>query len=374
MLMRRPEFSNVALAISAAVALLTEAEIHANGGVSPGAFVLAIATAAPFAWRTKAPLAALVGIGAGAIAFIALFHAGVSGTAIVAVDLYTVALVGERRRSLVVGVISTIVVIVATVLISGTVSNFVTRAPLVFASLAVGDTVRSRRELRTAAEERAEREEHEREEASRRHVVEERLRIARELHDTLAHSLVAINVRASAVIDLDDSQDPSGALKDVKEVSAAALRELRGTLSLLREDGDGAPTAPAFDLEALPGLVEHARAAGLHTDLDVQVAGATIPSAVAGTAFRIVQEALTNALRHANASSAHVGVRASGQHLDLEITDNGRASGEVVNPGFGLQGMAERSAAVGGRVDAGPRDEGGWRVHAILPLSGGNRP
>jgi lysylphosphatidylglycerol synthetase-like protein (DUF2156 family) len=137
MLMRRPEFSNVALAISAAVALLTEAEIHANGGVSPGAFVLAIATAAPFAWRTKAPLAALVGIGAGAIAFIALFHAGVSGTAIVAVDLYTVALVGERRRSLVVGVISTIVVIVATVLISGTVSNFVTRAPLVFASLAV---------------------------------------------------------------------------------------------------------------------------------------------------------------------------------------------------------------------------------------------
>ena len=161
---------------------------------------------------------------------------------------YTVALLGDRHRSLVVGAVTTVVVIVAIVLIAGTVPDLVTRAPLVFASLAVGDTVRSRRALRAAAEERAERQEREREQEGRRRAVEERLRIARELHDTLAHSLVAINVRTSAVLDLDDSQDPSGALRDVKEASAAALRDLRATLSLLREQDDAAPTAPAFDL------------------------------------------------------------------------------------------------------------------------------
>jgi len=99
----------------------------------------------------------------------------------------------------------------------------------------------------------------EREEEGRRRAVQERLRIARELHDTLAHSLVAMNVRASVAVDLDGAQDPSGALRDIKQVSATALRDLRATLSLLREQDDAAPTAPAFDLEALPGLVDHAR-------------------------------------------------------------------------------------------------------------------
>jgi signal transduction histidine kinase len=373
MSVRRLGFWNVALAVAAAVALLVEAEVRAKGGLSPGAFPLAVVAAAPLAWRTRAPLAALVGVGVGALAFVALFHAGLTVTGMVAVELYTVALLGDRQRSLVVGAVTTVVVIVAVVLIAGTVPDLVTRAPLVFASLAVGDTVRSRRALRAAADERAEREVREREEEGRRRAVEERLRIARELHDSLAHSLVAINVRASAALDLDDSQDPSGALRDVKEASATALRDLRATLSLLREQDDATPTAPAFDLGALPGLVDHARSAGLRADLDIQVGGAAIPSAIGGAAFRIVQEALTNALRHADASAAHVEVRASADELDIEITDDGRSNGAGVNPGFGLRGMAERAAALGGRVDVGPRNEGGWCVHAVLPLNGGNR-
>jgi signal transduction histidine kinase len=318
-------------------------------------------------------LAALVCVGIGALVFVALFHTGLVATAMVAVELYTVALLGDRHRSLVVGVVTTMVVIVAIVLIEGTVGDLLTRAPLVFASLAVGDTVRSRRALRAAAEERAEREERDREEEGRRRAVEERLRIARELHDTLAHSLVAINVRASAVLDLDDSQDPSGALRDVKEASATALRDLRATLSLLRDRDDAAPTAPAFDLEGLPGLVDRARSAGLQADVVVQVDGAVVPSAIGGAAFRIVQEALTNVLRHAEASSAHIGVRTSGDALDIEITDDGQSNSADVSPGFGLRGMAERAAAVGGRVEVGPRDKGGWCVHAVLPLGGGDR-
>jgi signal transduction histidine kinase len=150
--------------------------------------------------------------------------------------------------------------------------------------------------------------------------------------------------------------------------------DLRATLSLLRDESEAAPTAPAFDLEALPALVDHARSAGVHTDVDVQLNGAAVPSPVGGAAYRIVQEALTNVLRHADASSARVGVRTTRDALDIEITDDGRADHAGVRPGLGLRGMAERAAALGGRVDAGPRPTGGWRVHAVLPLARGERP
>jgi signal transduction histidine kinase len=238
----------------------------------------------------------------------------------------------------------------------------------------VGDTVRSRRALRSAARERAEREVREREEDARRRAVEERLRIARELHDTLAHSLVAINVRAGVALELRDSQDPTAALDDVKQASATALRDLRATLGLLRDEGDIAPTTPAFHLDALPRLIENARASGVRADIDVDADDSTVPSAVGATAFRIVQEALTNVLRHADASRASVRVRTTSDALDIEVTDDGRADGVGGTPGHGLRGMAERAAAHGGRVHAGPRDEGGWRVHAVLPLNGGETP
>src|SRR5438067_2143150 len=142
------------------------------------------------------------------------------------------------------------------------------------------------------------------------------------------------------------------------QLFTVALRDLRATLGLLRDRGEVAPTAPVFDLEALPGLVENARASGVHADIDVEVDHATVPSAVGGAAFRIIQEALTNVLRHAEASSASVRVRARSNALEIEISDDGRANGVGVTPGHGLRGMAERAAALGGRVDAGPLDAG----------------
>jgi signal transduction histidine kinase len=366
---------NVVLAAAGAAALIVEAHLRASGGLSPGAYALAFAAAAPLAWRTRAPLAALVGVETGALLCVVAFHASWAATGIVIVQLYTVALLGDRQRSLVVGGLTAIGVIVAIVLIDGSVDprGVAMRVPLVFVSLAFGDTIRSRRALRAAARERAERDAREREEEGRRRAAEERVRIARELHDTLAHSLVAINVRASVAVDLYDSQDPSTALQDIKQASATALRDLRATLSLLREEGDTAPTAPALDLDALPGLVDHARAAGLRADVDVQVTGAAVPSAIGGAAFRIVQEALTNVLRHADASSAHVRVRTSVDVLDIDISDDGRADNAGANAGLGLRGMTERAAALGGRLNVGPREEGGWRVHAVLPLNGGDR-
>jgi signal transduction histidine kinase len=366
---------NLLLAAAGAAALIIEARVRAKGGVSPGDYVLAAAAAVPLVWGTRAPLPALAGVAGGAILCDAAFDAGWAATAIVAVQLYTVALLGDRLRSLIVGALTALVVIGAILAIDGSVDvqSIAIRVPLVFATLALGDTVRSRRALRATDREREAREAREREEEARRRQAEERLRIARELHDTLAHSLVAINVRAGVALDLPDSEDASAALEDVKQTSATALRDLRSTLSLLRAHGEVAPTTPALDLESLPGLLDHARSAGLRTDLDLQINGAVVPSAVGGACYRIVQEALTNVLRHANASSAHVAVRTTPKSLDIEITDDGRPDDLGVGPGLGLRGMAERATALGGRIDAGPRATGGWRVHAVLPLNGSER-
>jgi signal transduction histidine kinase len=363
---------SVVLAAAGAAALIIEGQVRAKSGLSAGDYVLAIAAAVPLAWGTRAPLPALAGVAAGAILCDAAFDAGWTATGLVAIQLFTVARLGDRHRSLIVGALTAVVVIVAILLIDDSVSltPLATRVPLVFATLALGDTVRSRQALRAAARERAEREAYEREEEGRRRAVQERLRIARELHDTLAHSLVAINVRAGVALDLDEERD-SAALEDIKQASADALRDLRGTLSLLRDQDDAAPTAPAYDLESLPGLVDHARSAGLHTEVEVELNGTDVPSAVGGAAFRIVQEALTNVLRHANASSAQVNVRTTSDSLAIEITDDGRAGHAELGPGLGLRGMAERAEALGGHVDAGPRATGGWHVHAMLPLSGG---
>jgi signal transduction histidine kinase len=197
MLIRRLGLWNVTLAAAGAVALIVEGEVRAEGALSPAWIVLALAAAAPLAWRTRTPLVALVGVELGAILSVAAFDAAETATALVIVELYTVALLGDRQRSIVVGAVTAMGVIAVIVIVDGTfdTGSVAIRVALVFAALALGDTIRSRRELRAAAEERAEREAREREEEGRRRAADERLRIARELHDTLAHSLVAINVR-----------------------------------------------------------------------------------------------------------------------------------------------------------------------------------
>jgi signal transduction histidine kinase len=360
---------DVGLAAAAAAGLIVEGGLRATGGITLADCLLALAAATPLLWRRQAPVVALFAVEAGAIACVLAFRPVWSAIAIVGVALYAVAVLGDRRRSLVVGTVTALAIIATTALLGATpeITQLALRLALVVVALALGETLRSRRALREVERERAFREEGEREQESRRRVADERVRIARELHDTLAHSLVAINVRAGVAADLLASEDPLPALKDIQQASADALRDLRGTLGLLRDQGEAVPTAPS-GLASLPGLVDHARSGGLHAEMDLDLDGATVPSAVGGAAFRIVQEALTNVLRHANASGARVRVRARAEALDLDITDDGRADSAGAHPGLGLRGMAERAAALGGRLDAGPREEGGWRVHAVLPL------
>jgi signal transduction histidine kinase len=364
---------DVALAVVGTVAVLIEGGLRAPADVSPAAYLLAAVAGAPLAIRTLAPLRALAGVEVGAVACAAVLDASWIVVVLVAIQLYTVALLGDRQRSLVIGAITAVAVTLAILLVEGSVDpqGVATRVPLVFLSLAIGDTVRSRRELRVAAQERAEREAREQEAEVRRRASAERMQIARELHDSLGHFLVAMNVRASVAVDLGDPEDSAAALQDIKQTSAGALRDLRATLRLLRDQNEMAPTAPALDLAALPALVEHARTAGLDIDVQVDIGEIVLPSAISAAGYRIVQEALTNVLRHAEGARANVSVCAGAGALEVEVADNGTGASAQTEPGFGLHGMGERAAALGGRLDAGPRAEGGWRVHALLPLRPG---
>ncbi|MEU6180275.1 sensor histidine kinase [Streptomyces coeruleorubidus] len=235
-------------------------------------------------------------------------------------------------------------------------------ATWVVAIAAVSELFRIRREQWV-------RERAERAEAARRRADEERLRIAQELHDVLAHSISVINVQAGVGLALLDS-DPEQArtaLTTIKAKSKEALGEVRQVLDTLRAPGD-APRAPAPGLDRLPELVEQAASAGLTVDVEGEP-----PRLAPGTdlaAFRIVQEALTNVVRHSGSRHARVRLAHDADVLRLRVDDDGPATGaDAGGSGNGLAGMRERAAALGGTIEAGPRPEGGFRVHAVLPLT-----
>ena len=219
------------------------------------------------------------------------------------------------------------------------------------------------------AEQRA-RERAERAAAERRRADEERLRIARELHDVLAHSISVINVQAGvglALLDSDPEQARS-ALTTIKAASKEALGEVRQVLDTLRSPG-AAPRAPAPGLARLPELAEQAANAGLRVTMATEGRAAPLPPGADLAAFRIVQEALTNVVRHSEARTAEVRLRYTAAALELSVEDEGPATGADGGGGNGLVGMRERAAACGGSVRAGPRPGGGFRVVATLPLT-----
>ncbi|RCH70790.1 sensor histidine kinase [Streptomyces sp. SDr-06] len=232
------------------------------------------------------------------------------------------------------------------------------------AIIAVAEVVRVRREQ--WARERAGRAA-----AAKRRADEERLRIARELHDVLAHSISVINVQAGVGLALLDS-DPEQArtaLTTIKSASKEALGEVRQVLETLRARGE-APRSPAPGLDRLPELVEQAASAGLTVETTTTGRRGTLPPGTDLAAFRIVQEALTNVVRHSAARTARVEVAYERGALVLRVDDEGPASGgDAGGSGNGLIGMRERAAALGGTIDAGPVPAGGFRVTARLPLA-----
>jgi len=369
----RPRPWDVLVALAGAPALVAEG-IHRGTGPVAVAIPLALLACLPLAWSSQAPLTALLGVAAGLLICVPVFQPYDTAVFVLAVALFNVARLGDRRRSLIVGA-GTGVFLVAVIMIVASdhiARNTGLRLGVALGALVLGDAVRSRLELREARREQDLRISHEREQESRRRVADERLRIARDLHDAVAHALVAINVRAGVAAHLHPSEDSDGALTDIRTVSAEALNDLRATLSLLREADDPAPTAPTLDLASTTQLLDHAKAAGLDVDVDVELNGHTIPIAVEQAGFRIVQESLTNVMRHAAASCARIRLRVEANVLLIDVNDNG-TGGASGAPGHGLRGMSERAAALGGEVSAGPGERGGWQVHARLPLTHGKR-
>ncbi|TDD81744.1 sensor histidine kinase [Actinomadura rubrisoli] len=233
---------------------------------------------------------------------------------------------------------------------------------------------RSHRARVAAITERAERAERTREEEARRRVAEERLRIARDLHDLLAHSITVIGVQAGAAAHLLRGERPldrdelSDALTSIAATCREARTELRGTLQVLRSTDVGSPAETLPGLDGIADLVRAARTAGLVVTLDGEDAG-PLPPEVGVAAYRIVQEALTNVVKHAGASRVAVGLTRADGALVVRVADDGRGPSGGTPEGFGVLGMIERARSVGGTLDAAPGDGAGFVVTAVLPLS-----
>ncbi|MGW3658985.1 sensor histidine kinase [Streptomyces sp. NPDC005151] len=344
-----------------------------------GSVVLMVLAAAVLALRRRNPMAVLAATGGLSIVEFVLVDPPAPVVMSAVIALYTVAASTDRPTTWRVGLL-TMAVLTASAMVFGASPWYSQENLGVFAwtgmAGAAGDAVRSRRAFVDAIRERAERAERTREEEARRRVAEERLRIARDLHDVVAHHIALVNVQAGVAAHVMDKRPDQAkeALAHVREASRCALNELRATVGLLRQSGDPeAPTEPAPGLAVLDELVETVRRAGLPVEVCVD-RRPPLPAAVDLAAYRVIQEALTNVRKHAGSGAkAEVSVVRVGATAEVTVLDNGMGSPEGAGAGadgggHGLLGMRERVTALGGTLTAGPRYGGGFRVHAILPV------
>ncbi|GGN40403.1 sensor histidine kinase [Streptomyces fuscichromogenes] len=292
------------------------------------------------------------------------------------VALYFLGTRAERRTVRNWSVGAALSVMVAGVLLgpSGTPLVLSTVNPMAWAFLpaALGSYVQMRRAYVAEAHARAEHAERTREEEARYRVAQERMRIARDLHDVVAHHLTLANTQAGIASHLARTHPEQSIemLDNLVGETASALQELKATVGLLREDTDtDSPLEPVPSLDRLPEFTESLAAAGLQVEVRVQGAPCQLPSTIGLTAFRILQEALTNVSKHAQTQAACVHLTYAPDRLTLRVSNDGpRTAAPVSSTGFGLIGMRERAQAVDGTLTAGPRPDGGFDVTCVLPL------
>ncbi|MEU7835217.1 sensor histidine kinase [Nonomuraea sp. NPDC049129] len=318
------------------------------------------------------------------------------------VALYTVAAYGDGRRSLVIAGVGTSVLAIAWLVAAADIEPRAAIGWVYFRigasvmSVALGESVRSRKIIAAEAQERAELAERTREEEARARVDAERLRIAREVHDTVAHAIAIINVQSGVTAHVLDKRPEVAreALRAIEQTSSRALREMRAILGVLRDDDgdDNDGRVPYPGLGQIDELTAKARAAGLDIELEETSPAAPLPSAVGSVAYRILQESITNVIRHVGPTRVTVALNPGMEVLEIRVTDEGRRAASGVGladahlparqltgtggsapaqptPGRGILGMRERCQLLGGELDAGPLPGGGFEVKARLPLA-----
>ncbi|MDR8407597.1 histidine kinase [Nonomuraea sp. 3-1Str] len=360
--LRRPPVLDAALVLALVaaaclglVAVLLQGDREAAAGAAH--FMI---TTVPLLVRRRHPVAAAALVAA--LDLMGLATGVIEGAnASVVIALYSVGRYTGGRPAVLVTTAATIVYNVADAIAVDGPSTVLPTAFLFFASMGVGQFVRVRAQLR----------ERDQTEAAEAAVRAERRRIARELHDVVAHHLSVINAlvggaRATLPPGHDVTRD---ALSSAEGTARQALAEMRQLLYVLRADGDGSDAATGVGADRLPALVEEARIAGLPAELTVIGTAVPLPAAVDHAVYRIVQEALTNTRKHAPGARARALLAYEPDAVEVEVLDDGAAGAQTDRPpGFGLGGMAERVALCGGELRAGHRPEGGFRVHARIPL------
>ncbi len=341
--------------------------------------VLLLLQTLPIAMRSVAPLGALT-VSAGAIsAYMAIGYQGMpAGTLAALVILYSAASLTDTRRAILAAAVTAaaIAIYYATDRGDPGFAQAVTTYATYAAGWGLGMYARSRREYTTVVEERASLLERERENRAREAVADERARIARELHDMVGHALNVMVIQSGGAQRVFDSKPDAAreSLASIETTGRQALTDMERMLGILREsdvtDGSLGPQPGLADVDA---LAKRVAGAGLPVDVTVEGTPVALPASIDLSAYRIIQEALTNALKHAGPARASVRIRFAADGVEVEITDDGSgpAAGAPGQRGRGLIGMQERVALFGGDLDAGPRAGGGFRVRARLPYGGG---
>jgi signal transduction histidine kinase len=371
----------VAVAITLTIGVATEED--ATRSPDALAYLLGLTVAALLLARRQWPMGVLIGSIGVLFVYYSLQYPAFSPAVPLAAAAYFAAAAGHIRPAAT--ILGGVVVFgvgwqtlgedksLASVVGTGTLADIA----LLAAVLLLGEAVRNRRAWAEEVRLRLRRAEEDRERDAARRVEEERLRIARELHDVLAHTVAGLNVQAGVAGDVidDDPEQAKSALRMIREQSRAAMAELKATVGLLRAGATDAPRSPAPGLAELEALVQTAAGAGVEIEVSVAGGARPLPAAIDLTAYRILQESLTNVVRHAHASTARVLVRYDPDALVVQVDDDGRGAAQTANGAgrYGLIGMRERAAAVGGTLETGQRPGGGFRVHAELP-TGGDRP
>ncbi|HXP21686.1 MAG TPA: histidine kinase [Streptosporangiaceae bacterium] len=334
------------------------------------AFLLVIVAGLVLAGRRRYPLTVLAISTAAVMTYSLLGYVNGASLLLPTAALYAVAQTGSVRRAFAAAAVTLVALMAATAAANpfGTFGGGFDLIPgLIAAALFAGLAVNNRRKYIASIQGRAEDE-------ARRRVDEERLRIARELHDVVAHTMATINVQAgvAAHVLAEQPDAAAAALRAIKAASKDGLRELRAVLNVLRQADEAETTRPAPGLAQLDALVAGTNQAGLPTTVTVTGDSRPLPAEVDLAAYRIVQESLTNAIRHAGPASAMVCLTYDGDELAIDVADTGRGAlaGLSEGTGHGLIGMRERAASVGGTVRAGPGRPGGYLVSARLPIEG----